>query len=106
LRLVLTAETVTMQRRFDTGSSNNPAKAPPTLYKLDPSKKPKAIDITILSGKEQGTLLGIYDIVGDGDILRFCYSEDPRIRPPDFSRPPDFKDQPGINVYALKREKR
>ena len=37
--------------------------------KLDPSKKPKAIDITQLSGKGE-TIPGIYSI--DGDTLKIC----------------------------------
>ena len=54
-------------------------------YKLDPSKKPKTIDISFppAFGEKMGqTLLGIYEI--DGDALKICYSPDGGQRPAEF----------------------
>jgi uncharacterized protein (TIGR03067 family) len=64
--------------------------------KLDPSKSPKAIDVTMTEGPNKGAvMLGIYEI--DGDTLRVCF--DPRGK----KRPTEFKSAPGsenfVNVH-------
>ncbi len=42
-------------------------------YKLDPSRKPHAIDMTIAEGRDKGkTAKGIYELQGDN--LKLCYS--------------------------------
>jgi uncharacterized protein (TIGR03067 family) len=64
--------------------------------KLDPSKSPKTIDVTMTAGPNKGAImLGIYEI--DGDTLKVCF---------DFQgikRPTEFKSAPGsanfINVH-------
>jgi uncharacterized protein (TIGR03067 family) len=51
--------------------------------KLDPSKKPKAIDLTHLIGEEKGmTEPGIY--VFEKDQIRFCLNEGKKERPTTF----------------------
>jgi RNA polymerase sigma factor (sigma-70 family) len=48
-----------------------------TRFKLDPSRKPKTIDLTALDGEGQGqVVLGLYEL--DGDLLKLCF----------FTRPP------------------
>ena len=64
--------------------------------KLDPSKSPKTIDVTIAEGPNKGTvMLGIYEI--DGDTLKVCF--DPQGK----KRPTEFKSAPGsenfVNVH-------
>ncbi len=68
-------------------------------YKLDPTKKPKAIDFTIDSGPHQGTVLpGIYEL--SGDTLRICYNFKAKERPADFAT----KANTGYTLFVLKRE--
>jgi uncharacterized protein (TIGR03067 family) len=64
--------------------------------KLDPSKSPKAIDVTMAEGPNKGAvMLGIYEI--EGDTLKVCF--DPRGK----KRPTEFKSAPGsenfVNVH-------
>ena len=64
--------------------------------KLDPSKSPKTIDVTIAEGPNKGTvMLGIYEI--DGDTLKVCF--DPQGK----KRPTEFKSAAGsenfVNVH-------
>jgi uncharacterized protein (TIGR03067 family) len=73
-------------------------------FKLDPSKKPKEIDMKITedeNGKHQGkTALGIYAL--DGDTLKWCVAEPGTTeRPKEFSAPADTK----LMFITLKREK-
>jgi uncharacterized protein (TIGR03067 family) len=64
--------------------------------KLDPSKSPKTIDVTMAEGPNKGkVMLGIYEI--DGDTLKVCF--DPQGK----KRPTEFKSAPGsenfVNVH-------
>ena len=53
---------------------------------IDPTKKPKAIDLTETEGDDKGkTALGIYEI-GD-DERKVCYAKAGMERPDDFSAP-------------------
>jgi uncharacterized protein (TIGR03067 family) len=53
---------------------------------MDPTKKPKAIDLTETEGDDKGkTALGIYEI-GD-DERKVCYAKAGMERPDDFSAP-------------------
>ena len=64
---------------------------------LDPSKKPKAIDLTATEGGQKETCPGIYQV--DGDRLDFTYAIPGEPRPKDFiSR----KEQKSV-VFVLKR---
>jgi uncharacterized protein (TIGR03067 family) len=64
--------------------------------KLDPSKSPKTIDVTLTEGPNKGkVMLGIYEI--DADTLKVCF--DPQGK----KRPTEFKSAPGsenfVNVH-------
>jgi uncharacterized protein (TIGR03067 family) len=64
--------------------------------KIDPSKSPKTIDVTMTEGPSKGVvMLGIYEI--DVDTLKVCF--DPQGK----KRPTEFKSGPGsenfVNVH-------
>lgn len=60
--------------------------------KIDPSKSPKAIDVTMTEGPNKGTvMLGIYEF--DGDTLKVCF--DPQGK----KRPTEFKSAPGTQNF-------
>jgi len=64
--------------------------------KLDPSKSPKTIDVTMFVGPHKGTvMLGIYEI--DGDTLKVCFDPEGNTRPTEFKRPPGSKNF--VNVH-------
>jgi uncharacterized protein (TIGR03067 family) len=70
-------------------------------FKLDPSKKPKNIDVTPETGDAKGaTLMGIYEF--DGDTLKVCMAF------PDSPRPTEFTGKAGSNqTFAVwKKEKK
>jgi uncharacterized protein (TIGR03067 family) len=51
---------------------------------LDPTKKPRAIDVTFTGGENKGkTVLGIYEI--EGDTFRVCHARPGGERPTAFS---------------------
>jgi uncharacterized protein (TIGR03067 family) len=53
--------------------------------KLDPSKSPKTIDVTMTEGPNKGTvMLGIYEI--DADTLKVCFDPEGKKRPTEFKR--------------------
>src|SRR5262245_61577214 len=54
--------------------------------KIDPSKSPKTVDVTMTEGPEQGAvMLGIYGI--DGDTLKVCFDSKGKTRPTEFKSP-------------------
>jgi len=57
-------------------------------FKIDPSKKPKHINMTVKKGDKfvDKTSLGIYELTGD--TLKVCYSVAPNPRPTDFTSGP------------------
>jgi uncharacterized protein (TIGR03067 family) len=68
--------------------------------KLDPSAKPKALDITGTEGPNKGrTILAIYE--RNGDTLRVCYDLSGK------GRPAEFKSTEGSQLFLVeyKREK-
>ena len=70
-------------------------------HKLDPTKRPKAIDIHDTEGPFKGqTVLGIYELVGDE--FRICYA------PPGKDRPKKFAGGAGTGhrFHVWKREKK
>jgi uncharacterized protein (TIGR03067 family) len=75
--------------------------AQPAIYKLDATKKPKQIDITVMIDNKSDTALGIYEL--DGDKMRLCIAE------PDAKggRPTEFKSTDDKVVYLeLTRDKK
>jgi uncharacterized protein (TIGR03067 family) len=74
---------------------------PEFTIKLDPSKKPKAIDLTLLDGAFKGkTTMGIYSL--DGDTLKLCVgNKEAKDRPTEF-KPGGDAD---LMVFSLKRAK-
>jgi len=56
-------------------------------YKVDPSQKPRTIDITHVTGPQQGkTFRGIYEL--EGDQLKICWSGDGEKRSTEFAVKP------------------
>jgi uncharacterized protein (TIGR03067 family) len=65
------------------------------VYHLDPTKTPKAIDVTVL-GPIRKTMLGIYAL--NGDTLKICMAMDPdRVD----QRPADFATRPGVTTVTV-----
>ena len=61
--------------------------------KLDPSKSPKTIDVTMTEGPNKGkVMLGIYEI--DADTLKVCFD------PLGKKRPTEFKSAPGSENFV------
>ena len=64
--------------------------------KLDPSKSPKAIDVTLTEGVNKGAvMLGIYEI--NGDTLKVCFDAEGKKRPTQFKSAPASKTF--VNVH-------
>ena len=69
--------------------------------KLDPTKKPKTIDVTFTEGEHKGkTALGIYEI--EGDVFRVCVARPGDERPAELSA----KVGSGCTLIVYKREKK
>ena len=68
--------------------------------KIDPKKKPKAIDLTNQLRRGSGTVKAIY--VLEGDSLKTCFSRDGRERPAKFNSGPGS----GHFVFTWKRVKK
>jgi uncharacterized protein (TIGR03067 family) len=61
--------------------------------KLDPSKSPKTIDVTMTEGPQKGAvMLGIYEI--NGDTLKVCFDAEGK------KRPTEFKSAPGSQTFV------
>ncbi len=70
-------------------------------FKLDPSTKPKSLDLIATDGPNKGKqLLAIYEL--DGDTLKVCYDLTGK------NRPKEFKTTEGSELYlaTYKREKK
>ena len=66
------------------------------VQKLDPSKSPKAIDVTMTEGPNKGmVMLGIYEF--DGDTLKVCFDATGKKRPTEFKSPPG--SETFVNVH-------
>jgi uncharacterized protein (TIGR03067 family) len=80
----------------DTKENKDVAKG---TFKVDPSKKPKTIDMTVTEDSEGGkykgkTSLGIYEL--DGDQLKWCANE-----PGKTERPKEFVKEASGDRYLL-----
>jgi uncharacterized protein (TIGR03067 family) len=77
-----------------------PGKDSEGTYKLDASRKPKQIDVTIDDGGKELTLKGIYELKKDS--LKICLAH-----PPD-ERPTEFATQAGVKTMLIvfRREKK
>jgi uncharacterized protein (TIGR03067 family) len=61
--------------------------------KIDASKSPKTIDVTMTEGPHKGTvMLGVYEI--DGDTLKVCFDSAGK------KRPTEFKSEPGTETFV------
>ncbi|HEV3205209.1 MAG TPA: TIGR03067 domain-containing protein, partial [Gemmataceae bacterium] len=70
-------------------------------YNLDPSKKPKAIDLANTGIESKETTLAIYEL--DGDDLKICWSEkDPEHRATKFASDEDS----GQSMIVLNQKKK
>jgi uncharacterized protein (TIGR03067 family) len=70
-------------------------------FKVDPTKKPKTIDITMKEGPmKDKTMLGIYEL--DGDTYKLCGDMQGKNRPTEFT----VKPGSGYVLEVLKREKK
>jgi uncharacterized protein (TIGR03067 family) len=69
-------------------------------FRLDPTKQPKAIDLTVIDGPEKGkTYQGIYKV--EGDTYTICRNVEPgKERPTEFVTKP----QSGLMLVVWKRE--
>ena len=77
-----------------------------STFKIDPTKKPKSIDLTTAKLDPEGnklTLPGIYQI--DGDTLKFAQSSQAFTKGVVLKRPTDFDSKTGVSVLILRREK-
>jgi uncharacterized protein (TIGR03067 family) len=70
-------------------------------HKIDPSKKPKAIDATDTDGPFKGkTVHGIYEV--DGDTFKVCFAKPGDDRPKEFST----KSGTGHILHVWKKDKK
>jgi uncharacterized protein (TIGR03067 family) len=71
-------------------------------FKLDPAKRPKAIDLAVSDEQDKGKIgHGIYDL--DGDRLKICFPQDANA---ENERPTAFKSEAGsrLVLVTLKRQ--
>jgi uncharacterized protein (TIGR03067 family) len=69
-------------------------------FKLDPAKKPKAVDVMPTTGRDKGkTVLGIYEM--EGDTHKSCFAPAGKERPTEFAGKPGS----GNSLFVLKRAK-
>jgi RNA polymerase sigma factor (sigma-70 family) len=65
-------------------------------YRIDPSQKPKEIDLIVERGEKHfGTSSGIYEV--EGDILRLCWPADPK----DLERPIKLESKEGERCHLM-----
>jgi uncharacterized protein (TIGR03067 family) len=71
-------------------------------FTMDPSKKPKQMDVKPVEGQNQGkTLLAIYEL--NADDLKICFTESGKDRPDDFSSDKDSNRV--LHVYKRAKAK-
>ena len=78
---------------------NNETRDHEATFKLDTSKKPKTIDLTLMGGDQDGKeMKGLYEL--DGDTLKICIAD-----PEHPDRPTEFKSKEEVRVFTFKRVK-
>src|SRR5262245_45313002 len=93
-KLVISADKITVRR------ADRADKPLEFAYKIDPTKKPKTMDVIFGDGPRKGeTQHGIYEL--DGDTLKVCGSDRKDDRPAEFVTKPDS----GHMLMILKRDK-
>ncbi len=93
VRLFLTADRYTMERGGDRTSRGT--------CKIDPTKTPKTMDISIIDGVYKGqTWLGIYELTDD--TYHACFATEGKLRPDRFSSEPGS----GRILWVFRREKK
>jgi uncharacterized protein (TIGR03067 family) len=97
--LVKTGKRVT--KNGETNVSINGNVVMKAKFTIDPTKKPKTIDYTILEGGNKDQMVpGIHEI--DGDTIKFCFSAPGKDRPMDFTA----KEGSGRTLSTWKRDKK
>ena len=66
-------------------------------YTLDPSMKPKTIDLTLPSNGTAIPCIGIYQL--DGDTLKICFGEKGQARPTEWTSPKGSR----LTLFVLRR---
>jgi uncharacterized protein (TIGR03067 family) len=90
-RLIIKGKEFTMKEKIATYKGT---------FLIDPTKKPKTIDMKFTEGPEKGnTSLGIYQL--DGDDFTLCLTITAKDRPTEFAA----KAKSGLGLEMLKREK-
>jgi uncharacterized protein (TIGR03067 family) len=85
----------------DAVTIKDPRRDEKAKIKLDPAKKPKAIDITAAEGGGPAKMVqGIYEF--NGDELKICFTKGAGGRPTEFVSKPDSN----VTLIVLKREKK
>ena len=88
IKIVIAADKITVNVADNTRVST---------YKIDPTQKPKTIDLT---NEMDQTAPGIYEL--DGDTLKVCWNQGGSERPKKFESKPDTQ----VRLMVFKREKK
>lgn len=71
------------------------------IQKIDPSKSPKSIDVTMTEGPSKGAvMLGIYEF--DGDTFKACFDASGKTRPTEFKSPAGSQNFVNVHKRAKK----
>jgi uncharacterized protein (TIGR03067 family) len=92
MELAFSGENFAMKKQGETVGSGT--------FKVDPSKKPKTIEITVKKGGDTTTVKGIYEL--EGDTLRVCHFTGPKA---ETNSPVKFEATADTTVVVLKRAK-
>jgi uncharacterized protein (TIGR03067 family) len=69
-------------------------------FAIDSSKKPKTIDVTLMGGDQNGTVMkGFFEL--EGDNLKICMG-----KPETPDRPAEFKSKDDVKIFTFKRAKK
>jgi len=97
-KMVITDDKISIRRRLADGTYERTKEEPDVMFKVNPGKTPKEIDMIPINGEGKGkTIKGIYSL--EGDTLRFC-----RVLP-GVERPREFKATKEAMFFTLKKDK-